>query len=531
MELKLVYRALRKISDWTVTGYYSEIDVQGVENVPEDGPLIIASTHHNEIIDIATLAMTIPQRRHLSFWAKSTMFANPLAGAILSSSGAIPVKRNPNGSSPPAPPTQDPSSSTCVPRAPPGIDEGATRAMLFRDTSRALAARQVVGVFPEGTSYTQAAIMQMLPGAAWAAVEYVRYVHEQEVDRQREDVGKGKGKAVEAEIETGLRIIPVAVVYTDKSRYLSRVSVKYGAPIFIDSYAAELFNGDRNESSRAVVKKIMAQVETQMRDMTVNALGWDTICAVSMARSILWDDEDKIPLKDWVEISQRLVRVFDAPEEPSQHLKSTLTKYYALLHYAHIRHSVLLELLPLSAASVLDVPPPHSVPGVSLLVLPTLTLLKRLPLSLFQFVLFAPPLLLHLPGYITGPLAKRCFALPEEEEAAAQFKAIGGGLGIGANVALALGILWKRNRIGTLMGLSEDDNVVQRALGLAGSMYLGIVLLVRWHRLLIRGTPTHGKPFFLLKPSPATYSQLPNSTAAVDVLQTFLCAGVSPRIG
>lgn len=168
--------------------------------------------------------MTIPYRRHLSFWAKSTMFANPLAGAILSSSGAIPVKRNPNGSSPPpAPHTQDPSSSTGVARAPPGMDEGVTRAMLFRDTSRALAAHQVVGVFPEGTSYTQAAIMQMLPGAAWAAVEYARYVHEQEICRQREDVGKGKGKAVE-EVETGLRIVPVAVVYTDKSRYLSRVS-------------------------------------------------------------------------------------------------------------------------------------------------------------------------------------------------------------------------------------------------------------------------------------------------------------------
>lgn len=41
MELKLVYRALRKISDWTVTGYYSETDVQGVENVPDDGPLIM----------------------------------------------------------------------------------------------------------------------------------------------------------------------------------------------------------------------------------------------------------------------------------------------------------------------------------------------------------------------------------------------------------------------------------------------------------------------------------------------------------
>ena len=41
MELKLVYRTLRKISDWTVTGYYSDCVVEGGENVPETGPLIM----------------------------------------------------------------------------------------------------------------------------------------------------------------------------------------------------------------------------------------------------------------------------------------------------------------------------------------------------------------------------------------------------------------------------------------------------------------------------------------------------------
>ncbi len=103
------------------------------------------------------------------------------------------------------------------------MNEGVTRAMLFRETSRALAAHQVVGVFPEGTSYTQAAIMQMLPGAAWAAVEYARHIREHGTGQPEQGVGKGKAKAVE-EVETELRIVPVAVVYTDKSRYLSRVS-------------------------------------------------------------------------------------------------------------------------------------------------------------------------------------------------------------------------------------------------------------------------------------------------------------------
>ena len=84
MELKLVYRTLRKISDWTVTGYYSDCVVQGSENVPETGPLIMyvaaavypfytttlpyprAPTHHNELVDIGALVMSLyPHRLYL----------------------------------------------------------------------------------------------------------------------------------------------------------------------------------------------------------------------------------------------------------------------------------------------------------------------------------------------------------------------------------------------------------------------------------------------------------------------------------
>lgn len=143
------------------------------------------------------------------------MFSNPVTGAILSSSGAIPVRRNPNsngGSNLP----KDPSTSTAAAKS----AELASRSALFRETSKALADDQVIGVFPEGTSYTQASIVQILPGAAWAAVEYARYVRYRVVDQGSIS---GKGKAREVHANTGLRIVPVAIVYTDKSKYQSRV--------------------------------------------------------------------------------------------------------------------------------------------------------------------------------------------------------------------------------------------------------------------------------------------------------------------
>ncbi|KAF8962147.1 hypothetical protein BDZ97DRAFT_1826579 [Flammula alnicola] len=442
------------------------------------------------------------------------MFANPISGAILSSSGAIPVRRNPNnngsGSSPPSgsakphDPSSSSSSSSSGSSSSASSAEGAARSALFRDTSKALAEGQVVGVFPEGTSYTQASIVQVMPGAAWAAVEYARYVREHDAGRSEvHDVGNGGGgggKGKEKEVETGLRIVPVAIVYTDKARYLSRISVKYGEPIFIDSYAGELFEGDPDEASKVVVKKVMTQVEKQLIEMTVNAPDWDTICAVSMARSILWGDEDRVPLKDWVEVSQRLVQIFDQPPETASsdrhesilQLKTALTKYYALLHYAGIKHSILLSLLPLSTSSILDIPPPNSLPSSAVLARPTLSLLTSLPLALIRLILFVPPLLLHFPGYFTGPLAAKCLAAPGEEEAAAQFKAVGGGLGVGANIALALGILWKQNKLGrltALLGLGVGDErlpFLKRVLGLVGSVYFGVLVLVKWHKLLVK---------------------------------------------
>lgn len=207
-----------------------------------------------------------------------------------------------------------------------------------------------------------------------------------------------------------------------------------------------------------------------------------------MARSILWDDERNVPLKDWVEISQRLAQMF--VEDKEGHLKDALTKYYALLHYTSTKHAILLSLLPISTSSILDIPPPNSVPDRAILVRPTLSILSSLPVSLIRLILFLPPLLLHFPGYFTGPLLSKCLATPGEEEGPAQFKAVGAGLGIGANIALALGILWKKNQSGTLFGLGDDDGrtLLKRIVGLVGAVYLGVVVLVKWHKLLVGGT-------------------------------------------
>ena len=95
---------------------------------------------------------------------------------------------------------------------------------LFLATSRALAGLRprggllnrlvgmfpdrVVGVFPEGTSYTEPCIMQVKEGAAWVALECSRWMREN-ADSDCQPI----------------KIIPVGIAYTNKTQYLSRVSV------------------------------------------------------------------------------------------------------------------------------------------------------------------------------------------------------------------------------------------------------------------------------------------------------------------
>lgn len=133
-------------------------------------------------------AATIPHRRHVSFWAKSSLFKNPVIANILSSSGAIPVHRNPDRSA--------------------GTDTSATRQSLLKDTFNALANGEVIGVFPEGSSYTEPCMPHLKDGASWAALEYAQW----------EASTKPKGDS------RGLVIVPVGIVYTDKGEYQSRVS-------------------------------------------------------------------------------------------------------------------------------------------------------------------------------------------------------------------------------------------------------------------------------------------------------------------
>ncbi|GAW07945.1 glycerol-3-phosphate o-acyltransferase [Lentinula edodes] len=484
MELQLVYRILRKISDWAVTGYYSEILIDGPENVLNiqhgvdeksakrtNGPVILCSSHHNEMIDIATLAMTMPkcqgERRHVSFWAKDSMFKNTVGGWVMRSSGAIPVKRNPNKS----------ESAELNRKGKLGKDNRSES--LFASTTGTLALGKVVGVFPEGTSYTQPGIVQVMPGAARAAVEY-------EIWRRR-----NQGEDIV--------IIPVGIVYTDKSRYQSRLKVQYGSPISVKEYLDESFSSSTSSSSsslsssnasisssmsysessattysfsntedtsiartRAATKAVALRIEKALFGLTINAPDWETLYAAGIVRDIIFEGEE-VPLNYWVSVSQLFVDYL-APSTPSipskaaDENKHALTRYFALLHHTGLTHAVLQGLFPLpvklgsTASSSSTKTPPKDVrfwTDKEWKWYHTVTFSENLhclfttstALNIAQSLAILPVLPPYLCAFLVSRLTARILATPGEEEGEAQFRSVGGGVGLGAGLAFGK-VLW-----------------------------------------------------------------------------------------
>lgn len=67
------------------------LKVEGIENVPEEGPALIASKH-NHWLDILMLPVAIPNR-HVSALGRASLFEHPVLGKLFSWWDAIPLPR------------------------------------------------------------------------------------------------------------------------------------------------------------------------------------------------------------------------------------------------------------------------------------------------------------------------------------------------------------------------------------------------------------------------------------------------------
>ena len=67
----MIYGLLRWFTGIALHWFYSSIQVIGKERIPADGPVIIAASHHNALVDALIAGWIAPRR--LTLTAKATL--------------------------------------------------------------------------------------------------------------------------------------------------------------------------------------------------------------------------------------------------------------------------------------------------------------------------------------------------------------------------------------------------------------------------------------------------------------------------
>ena len=213
----MIYSLLRGIAGVALRWYYAAIDVEGVERIPRDGPVLLVVNHPNALVDALVAGWVVPRRLVLT--AKATLFQNPLLAAFLGGVGVVPLRR-----------AKDESASAVDPSR---NDDA------FRAVHDALARGRAALIFPEGISHDEPRLAPIRTGAARIALQ-------------------GRARAELRE----LRIVPIGITFERKELPRSRVYVQVGEPLALSSWRVQ-------DESRAV-EELTVEIEARLRAVTLN---------------------------------------------------------------------------------------------------------------------------------------------------------------------------------------------------------------------------------------------------------------------
>lgn len=234
----MVYAVLRLIAGVALRWHYRDIQIEGVERVPRTRPLLLLPNHPNALVDALLVGWVVPRRVLIT--AKATLFANPVAGALLRSLGVVPLRR----------------ASDEAKRAEGKPLDPARNIETFRAVHDALARGGAVLIFPEGKTPDEPTLAPLKTGAARMAL-YAR------------DSGS----------VPGLAIVPIGLVFERKEQPRSRVLVDIGEPILVDDWHAPQ-DGTASEA-------LTREIETRIRARTLNyATNDEAARAVQLATAI-----------------------------------------------------------------------------------------------------------------------------------------------------------------------------------------------------------------------------------------------------
>ena len=89
------YSLLKPIVDWCTRHSYRKVEVRGQENLPTDGPVILAANHCNTLMDAIVILRA--HKDTTVFGARADMFNNKLIAKIMYFLRILPMVRQRDG--------------------------------------------------------------------------------------------------------------------------------------------------------------------------------------------------------------------------------------------------------------------------------------------------------------------------------------------------------------------------------------------------------------------------------------------------
>lgn len=248
--------------------FFSCIEVENGENLPETGPVVLVANHTNGLVDGLLLLATL--RRYPRFLGKATLFRILPLWPFLKLAGVIPVYR-----------TID-------------AEAGDRNVSAFATSHELLRQGGVVAVFPEGISHDETTLQPLKTGAARIALETL-------ADGGVDD----------------LATVAVGLVYDAKARFRSRALVRVGEPVAVAQWAE-----DSRRDEWATVLSVTEDLGEQLSRVNPSFASW------TQAKELSWIAEvvvrapggsgtADVGLADKVDVAARLAARQDAsPSAP-----------------------------------------------------------------------------------------------------------------------------------------------------------------------------------------------------------------------
>ena len=186
----MIYRLLRKLIKVALFFFFKKIVVSGKQHMLHQGPLIIVANHPNTLMDPLIIASFMKQQ--IGFLGNAGLFSNSFLGKFLKYFNVIPVFRK----------------KDIAPREKPNNKYSFSKCHEFLDEKGTML------IFPEGSSYYELKLREIKTGTARIALSY---------------------ESLQG-LDSNLKILPIALDYSDAIQFRSMVSVTIGEPISVQNY-------------------------------------------------------------------------------------------------------------------------------------------------------------------------------------------------------------------------------------------------------------------------------------------------------